>query len=185
MDVQLQQQRFYMKINTKLSIIPAVFLLIIIPTISAGQGSLIKLDSEGRELPDNARHWSMLKDTKNDLIWEIKTDDDSIHDKDNIYSWKQHKKEFLDKLNEAKFGGFSDWRLPEETELQALVEMDREAPRIDEKYFPNTAPYIYLGWTLCQDGSLNVSKVNFGPKGLRKKKKGSSVRAVRGEFKGE
>ena len=174
-----------MKLNTKLTLIPAIFLLLIIPTISAGQTDLIKLDSEGRELPDDAGEWAMVKDTKKDLVWEIKTDDGSIHDKDNIYSWKKHRKEFLDKLNEAKFGGFDDWRLPEETELQALVEKDREAPRINEKYFPNTAPYIYMGWSLCQDGSLNVSKVNFGPKGLIKKKKGSSLRAVRGEFKEE
>ncbi|MEN8142110.1 MAG: DUF1566 domain-containing protein [Thermodesulfobacteriota bacterium] len=174
-----------MKLNRKLTLIPAIFLLLITPTVSAGQGNLVKLDSEGRELSDDAKEWSMVKDTKKDIVWEVKTDDSSVHDRDNTYSWKKHKKEFLDKLNEEEFGGFSDWRLPEETELQALVDRDKEAPRIDEKYFPNTASYIYLGWTLCQDGSLNVSKVNFGPKGLKKKGRGSSIRAVRGEYKGD
>lgn len=170
-----------MKTNTMLSIIlPAI--LLITPNLTLAQNTLIKLDATGKELPDNATEWVMVKDTDRNLIWEVKTDDGSIHDKANTYSWKKHAKEFLTKLNEEKFGGFSDWRLPEETELDELVERDQEPPRINKKYFPNTASDIYLGWSLCQDGSLNVSKINFGPKPVVKKRV-FSVRAVHGEYK--
>ncbi len=166
--------------------IPAIILtaiLIIIPISGLAQNTLIKLDAMGRELPDNATEWAMVKDTVKGIIWEVKTDDGSIHDKNNTYSWKKHNKEFLVKLNEEKFGGFSDWRLPEETELEELVDRSKEQPpRINEKYFPHTSPDIHLGWSLCQDGSINVSKINFGPKPTTKKRS-FSVRAVRGEFK--
>ncbi|MEN8134946.1 MAG: DUF1566 domain-containing protein [Thermodesulfobacteriota bacterium] len=158
-------------------------LLIIMPTACLGQNTLIKLDAMGRELPDDAAEWAMVRDPAKGLTWEVKTDDGSIHDKNNSYSWKKHNKEFLAKLNEEKFGGFSDWRLPEETELEGLVDRAKEQPpRINEKYFPQTSPSIHLGWSLCQDGSLNVSKINFGPKPTTKKRV-FSIRAVRGEFK--
>ena len=171
-----------MKAMTLLPIILAA-ILIIMPASSFAQNALIKLDTMGRELPDNATKWAMVRDTAKGLTWEVKTDDGSIHDKDNSYSWKEHTKDFLVKLNEEKFGGFSDWRLPEESELEGLVDRAKEQPpRINEKYFPQTAPDIHLGWTLCQDGSLNVSKINFGPKPTTKKRV-FSVRAVRGEFK--
>jgi hypothetical protein len=150
------------------------------PPAVCGQELPSKLDANGRELPADAAAWAMVKDPATGLIWEVKTTDGSIHDRTNSYSWKKHRKEFLDRLNEEKFGGFSDWRLPEESELQDLVRRDREPPRIDEKYFPHTAPAVYLGWSLCQDGSLNVAKVNFGPVPAAKTRT-FAVRAVRGE----
>jgi hypothetical protein len=171
-----------MKTKAILPIILPV-ILSIIPALCFAQNAMIKLDAMGRELPDSATEWAMVKDPVKDLIWEIKTNDGSIHDKNNFYSWKTHDKDFLKKLNEEKFGGFSDWRLPEETELQGLVEWDKEQPpRINEEYFPQTSPNVHLGWSLCQDGSVNVSKINFGPKPIIKKRT-FSVRAVRGEFK--
>jgi hypothetical protein len=170
-----------MKIRTKLSIIPAVVLMAVPVLADLAQGAMTKLDVTGRELPDDAPAWAMVKDTDTDLTWEVKSDDNSIHDKDNTYSWKEHKKEFIDKLNEKKFGGFDDWRLPEETELKNLVILDKNPPRIDEKYFPHTAPNIHLSWALCQDGSINVSKINFGPKSP-KRQRSFSVRGVRGKL---
>jgi hypothetical protein len=171
-----------MKTKAILPIILPV-ILSIIPALCFAQNAMIKLDAMGRELPDSATEWAMVKDPVKDLIWEIKTDDGSIHDKNNFYSWNTHDKDFLKKLNEEKFGGFSDWRLPEETELEGLVDRDKEQPpRINEEYFPQTSPNVHLGWSLCQDGSVNVSKINFGPKPIIKKRT-FSVRAVRGEFK--
>lgn len=160
-------------------ILPAI--LLIIPAFCFAQSTMIKLNALGQELPDSATEWAMVKDPANDLIWEVKTTDGSIHDSNNSYSWKTHNKEFLAKLNEEKFGGFDDWRLPEETELERLVDRDKaQPPRINEDYFPHTSPDVHLGWSLCQDGSVNVSKINFGPKPVVKKRT-YSVRAVRGK----
>ena len=46
--------------------------------------SYTKLDASGTPLPDDAPWpWAMVKDNVTGLIWENKTDDGSIHDKDN------------------------------------------------------------------------------------------------------
>ena len=64
-------------------------------------------------------------------VWEEKTDDDSIHDKDNIYTWSTGvpwKEDgtafgtFLNGLNDASFGGSRGWRIPTVAELNSLVE---------------------------------------------------------------
>jgi len=50
--------------------------------------SYTKQDAEGNDLPDSATEWVMVKDNVTGLIWEVKTDDGSIHDKDNEYTWQ-------------------------------------------------------------------------------------------------
>ena len=65
------------------------------------------------------------------LVWEKKTDDSSVHDVDNTYSWSTGSlvKEdgtvfttFLNTLNDGGFGGSNGWRLPSFYELNTLVE---------------------------------------------------------------
>jgi hypothetical protein len=65
------------------------------------------------------------------LTWEEKTDDGSIHDRGDFYTWSTGSpwKEdgtaftvFLKALNDAGFGGSNGWRLPSEYELYTLVE---------------------------------------------------------------
>jgi len=48
--------------------------------------SYTKLDANGNDLPDEATEWVMVRDNVTGLIWESKTDDNSIHDKDNTYN---------------------------------------------------------------------------------------------------
>ena len=64
-------------------------------------------------------------------VWEEKTDDDSIHDEDNKYTWSTGvpwKEDgtafgtFLNGLNDASFGGSRGWRIPTVAELHSLVE---------------------------------------------------------------
>ena len=49
--------------------------------------SYIKLDSDGNALSASATEWSCVRDNVTGLIWEVKTDDDSLHDKDDTYNW--------------------------------------------------------------------------------------------------
>ena len=50
--------------------------------------SYTKLDAQGNELPDTGTEWVMVRDNVTGLIWEIKSDDGSLHhDKDNTYTW--------------------------------------------------------------------------------------------------
>ena len=47
--------------------------------------SYTKLDAQGNDLPESATVWAMVRDNVTGLIWEIKTDDGYIHDKDDTY----------------------------------------------------------------------------------------------------
>jgi len=125
--------------------------------------SFTKLDANGNALPITATSWVMVKDNISGLIWETKTKMDNInnyadpHDADNIYTWYDSNsttnggnagtsgngtdtEDFLKALNDAKYGGFSDWRLPTVLELPFIVNHSifGTGPALDIGYFPNT-----------------------------------------------
>lgn len=107
--------------------------------------SYSKLDASGNTLPDDAPWpWAMVRDNVTGLIWEMKTDDGSIHDMERIYGWYSAKIFFITILNLRKFGGFSDWRLPTVKELSSIVYhvTDYLVPAINTDYFFNTQ-YTY------------------------------------------
>lgn len=103
-------------------------------TTVAGRLSTI---SSSRPNGSTPLRWSQNGDgTVNDqltgLQWEMKTDDGSIHDKDNTYSFSLSAPfdpdgtaftVFLAGLNtEPCFGGHCDWRMPTLYELQTLIQ---------------------------------------------------------------
>jgi len=100
--------------------------------------SYTKLDANGNDLPDSATSWVMVRDNVTGLIWEVKTDDGSIHDKDNMYNWQDAQDVFIIQVNASDFGGYSDWRLPTVKELTSIANLGRSAPVIDTDFFPNT-----------------------------------------------
>ena len=102
--------------------------------------SYTKLDGNGNPLSDDAPSWVMVRDNVTGLIWENKTDDGSIHDKDNIYTWHDAQAVFTSSLNNDNFGGHSDWRLPTVKELSSIVDssIPWPDPTINTIYFPNT-----------------------------------------------
>lgn len=54
------------------------------------------------------------------LMWERLSDDGSIHDKDDAYSWYGAFSIKIETLNSQTFAGFNDWRLPNLHELETL-----------------------------------------------------------------
>lgn len=73
-----------------------------------------KLDASGNALDACAAEWAMVRINVTGLVWEVKTDDGSIHDKDDIYDWKKDQAgdldahvDFIDRLNSQKFGGYN------------------------------------------------------------------------------
>jgi hypothetical protein len=73
--------------------------------------------------------------------------------------------EALTSANNSNLGGYSDWRLPNVKELQALVDYSRYSPAIDTNYFPNTPSGDYFWFWSGSPGvgsSNDAWVVNFG-----------------------
>ena len=123
------------------------------------KGPLTKLDGHGKDLADNATKWSCVKDNVSGLIWEVKTDDGGIHDKDNTYRWggvtalgRDHRypqRKYYDDWNELvkganrnRFCSYRDWRVPTREELRSLGNLKRTDPEVYADYFPRSG----LAW---------------------------------------
>jgi len=118
-----------------------------------------KLDSSGNTLPASASSWSCVKDNHTGLIWEVKTTDGGIHDKNNTYKWggltaqgRDHANKegiyyddwntLVSGSNTNSFCGFSNgWRVPNRHELRSIVHLGVSNPAIDTDYFPNGAAF--------------------------------------------
>lgn len=120
-----------------------------------------KLDSNGNPLPANASAWQCVKDNVTGLIWEVKTDDGGLRDKDNTYSWYEpdnsknggnagtqnggscngsscDTRGYIQSVNSQGLCGSSNWRMPNRNELLSIVDNSRFGPAIDINYFPNS-----------------------------------------------
>lgn len=136
----------------------------------------VKLDRQGKALPEDAGQWAMVLDRKTDLYWEVKTTDGSIHDRERTFSYEGAREELIRELNAANFGGFSDWRLPTTDELRSLLVKGVE-PYIDQAFFPHTVPTSYHSWRECGNGDIYDERVKFGK--IRSEKTERRARAVR------
>jgi len=114
---------------------------------SCNPQSYTKLDANGNDLPESAAEWFMVRDNVTELIWEVKTDDSSIHDRDDTYNWQDGQDVFISALNSANFGGYNDWRMPTVKELSAIVETTTPglSPSINTDYFPNIQTSDWYG----------------------------------------
>ena len=71
-----------------------------------------------------------ITDVNTGLMWEKKSDDGSIHDKDTQYNWADAFAVHVATLNAMAFAGHTDWRLPNVRELASLVDYGRTSPAI-------------------------------------------------------
>ena len=99
--------------------------------------SFTKIDGSSKALVDDADSWVMVRDNVTGLIWENKTDDGTIHDKDNSYTWfdptdpgAPNTEDFIKALNDSDYGGYSDWRLPTIKELTNIINYSIQGPTI-------------------------------------------------------
>lgn len=97
-----------------------------------------------------------ITDNNTGLMWEKKSDDGSIHDWDNTYTWGMTTPPytmngtmvttFLDTLNDVSGGGAScfaghcDWRIPNRNELQSIVNSETFTPAVSAAFNTACAP---------------------------------------------
>jgi len=148
-----------------------------------GRRSFTKLDAGGSDLPDTAASWAMVRDNVTGLVWEVKTDDNTIHDVDNEYPDPEDRITFISALNTAAFGGFTDWRLPSQKELSYLLDRGRSDPSVDMCYFPLVFLYYYSSDAdLSGSDDLEAYYVQFDTGyEYNFSKAGGSAMAVRGD----
>lgn len=109
-----------------------------------------KLDIRGKELPGSASSWSFVRDDVTGRIWEKRTDDGSIHDKDHLYTFKEAEV-YVETLNRVKYGGRSNWRIPTLKELSTIIDFDESVPSVNTRLFPDQHPSFYWSSTLFLD----------------------------------
>jgi hypothetical protein len=131
--------------------------------------SYAKLDANGAVLSDDAATWAVVKDNVTGLMWENKTSDGSVRDGAKTFTWCDTNPEtnggnqgscgtgegngatdtaaFIRALNDANFGGFSDWRMPAVKELESILDMGRELPAVNPNGFLHTASSDYWSST--------------------------------------
>lgn len=131
-----------------------------------------------------------ITDDRTGLMWEKKDGprrgvDMTLHDVDGVYSWSAPGGTgaerdgtaftvFLKFMNQERFAGHGDWRLPTREELRSIVDASRPypAPRINEIFGPTNVgrrpPTCYY-WTSetadipnQPDNVANAWGVNFG-----------------------
>ncbi|KID57572.1 hypothetical protein JF50_10335 [Pseudoalteromonas luteoviolacea] len=99
-----------------------------------------KITQDGKTLSPWQGPWACVHDTQNQLLWEVKTDNETIHDGYWTYSWfngAQGKENFGDcyfepnrcdtqdlirRTNEQALCGLTQWRLPSAQELSSLIQ---------------------------------------------------------------
>lgn len=105
----------------------------------AGESRFIKLNKQGEPMHPWQGPWSCIFDTESGLVWENKTDDESIHDALWTFSWYQQGKgvknsgdcyfepdrcdtsDLIRRMNAEETCGLNEWRLPTVEELNSLV----------------------------------------------------------------
>lgn len=80
-----------------------------------------------------------VKDLRTGLEWEKLSWDGSVHDLNAVYTWAGAANKIA-ALNTAAFAGFTDWRLPNSTELASLANLGTIAPAVDPSFNVSCSP---------------------------------------------
>lgn len=131
-----------------------------------------KIDSSGEALEEDANQWQCVLDNHTGLMWEVKTRDGGLRDRDRVYTWYNldssenggdpgteqsrfcnegpcNTSSYAEAVNQRTLCGASDWRVPKRAELINLTYLGYSdvRPSIDEQYFPNAPEFSELYWT--------------------------------------
>lgn len=147
-----------------------------------------KLGVGGIELLNTSK-WAdglrMIYDKNTGLYWEVKSPDpQEINFCEDMYTWEDAQKIYVKKLNEKRYGGFDDWRIPNKDELRSIINYSLVNPAVDTTFFENckTDDYWtsvtyemqpYFGWVLFFGLGSGIAK----SKNIRR-----YVMAVRGGY---
>jgi hypothetical protein len=90
-----------------------------------------------------------ITDTRTGLTWEKLSDDGTIHDWDNTYSWATAFSGKVATLNSTGFAGHTDWRLPNVNELQSLIDYGTTNPAVSSAFNSGCVPGCTVATCSC------------------------------------
>src|SRR5690606_30778572 len=96
-----------------------------------------------------------ITDTRTGLMWEKLSDDGSIHDQDNGYTWGNVGPAKIAVLNSSSFAGHSDWRLPNAAELHSLINLGTVLPAVDAPFNSGCVPGCTVTTCSCTPSTLH------------------------------
>lgn len=160
-------------------------------TLIAGQDGELQ-NGLARTYVDNGD--GTISDTKTGLMWERLSADGGIHDETIGWDWQHALETKVFILNAAAFASHTDWRLPNRSELESLVDLGIAGPAIDAAFDNGcvagcaitscscTGSVDYWSSTTDYGGPLGAWVVDFEFGDLHRvlKSSGHGVRAVRG-----
>lgn len=112
----------------------------------------------------------MVFDNNTGLYWEVKSPElGDANFCEDTYTWEDAQNVYVKKLNDEKYGGFNDWRIPNKDELRSIINYSLTNPAVDTDYFENckTDDYWtsvtyemqpYFGWVLFLGLGSGIAK---------------------------
>jgi hypothetical protein len=134
-----------------------------------------------------------ISDSNTGLMWEKQSDDGSVHDVGNFYTWDQAFSTHVATLNTTAFAGYTDWRVPNVRELHSIVNYQNSLPSVSTAFNNSCVPGCTVLTCSCTAGNeryySSTSRVNTPSQAWFNQEQGvtvigkaanGKVRAVRG-----
>jgi hypothetical protein len=91
-----------------------------------------------------------ITDARTGLMWEKQSDDGSLNDQDDMYTWADAFAVKIAGLNAGSgFAGYTDWRLPNVNELQTILNYAAVNPSVPPAFDVFCAPACTVSVCSC------------------------------------
>ncbi len=140
---------------------------------ACSQSPFVKFDDARRALPSGS-DWHcgarLVYDRNTGLYWEIKSpEEQDVNFCGNTYTFADAGGDYIEKMNNACYGGYNDWRLPNRDELRSIMDYSRDDCSVDVSVFENcqTGDYWtknvyklqpYFGWVIFTGFGCAIAK---------------------------
>ncbi len=102
-----------------------------------------------------------ITDPETHLIWEKLSNDGSIHDYDNTYTWDQALARIATLNSGGGFAGHTDWHLPTREALQSIVKAGGGRPTVDGAFNANCVPTCTVMRCSCTQSNYYWSSTTY------------------------